>query len=86
MEQQPQQNLDAVYFDTPGQRLARHHITLRRRSVMWCRANRWPGVSKYTASKFCCGCCSTRATTEIPSKEGLIVASVTSNFRSTSTC
>ncbi|WP_079669178.1 CYTH and CHAD domain-containing protein, partial [Mycobacteroides abscessus] len=32
VEQQPQQNLDAVYFDTPGQRLARHHITLRRRT------------------------------------------------------
>ncbi|MDO3339688.1 CYTH and CHAD domain-containing protein [Mycobacteroides abscessus subsp. abscessus] len=32
VEQQPQQNLDAVYFDTPGQRLAQHHITLRRRT------------------------------------------------------
>jgi len=32
VEQQPQQNLDAVYFDTPDQRLAQHRITLRRRT------------------------------------------------------
>ncbi|MGV0583847.1 CYTH and CHAD domain-containing protein [Mycobacteroides chelonae] len=32
VELQPQQNLDAVYFDTPDQRLAQHQITLRRRT------------------------------------------------------
>ncbi|MBA0048490.1 CYTH and CHAD domain-containing protein [Mycobacterium sp. NPDC050853] len=32
VEQQPQQHLDAVYFDTPDKRLAQHRITLRRRT------------------------------------------------------
>ncbi|MGH3726766.1 MAG: CHAD domain-containing protein [Mycobacterium sp.] len=32
VENESQQNLDAVYFDTADQRLARHHITLRRRT------------------------------------------------------
>lgn len=32
VENDSQQNLDAVYFDTSDQRLAQHHITLRRRT------------------------------------------------------
>lgn len=32
VEKSPTQTLDAVYFDTPGQDLARHRITLRRRT------------------------------------------------------
>jgi CHAD domain-containing protein len=32
VESQPTEQLDAVYFDTPGQDLARHKITLRRRT------------------------------------------------------
>ena len=32
VEKSPTQSLDAVYFDTPSQELARHKITLRRRS------------------------------------------------------
>jgi CHAD domain-containing protein len=32
VERSPVQNLDAVYFDTPGHDLAGHHITLRRRT------------------------------------------------------
>src|SRR6202007_2755395 len=32
VEQGPSQALDAVYFDTPGHDLARHRITLRRRT------------------------------------------------------
>ena len=32
VERSPSQSLDAVYFDTPGRDLARHRITLRRRT------------------------------------------------------
>ena len=32
VERSPSQSLDAVYFDTPGRDLARHKITLRRRT------------------------------------------------------
>src|SRR4029077_19011659 len=32
VERSPLQQLDAVYFDTPGHDLAAHHVTLRRRS------------------------------------------------------
>jgi CHAD domain-containing protein len=32
VERSPSQQLDAVYFDTPGHDLAAHHITLRRRT------------------------------------------------------
>ena len=32
MERSPSQQLDAVYFDTPGRDLAAHHVTLRRRT------------------------------------------------------
>src|SRR5689334_9651880 len=32
VERSPAQQLDAVYFDTPGRDLAAHHITLRRRT------------------------------------------------------
>ena len=32
VERSPSQQLDAVYFDTPGRDLARHRITLRRRT------------------------------------------------------
>ena len=32
VERSPAQQLDAVYFDTPGHDLAAHHITLRRRT------------------------------------------------------
>ena len=32
VERSPSQSLDAVYFDTPAQELARHLITLRRRT------------------------------------------------------
>ena len=32
VERSPSQQLDAVYFDTPGRDLAAHHVTLRRRT------------------------------------------------------
>lgn len=32
VERSPSQSLAAVYFDTPGRDLARHRITLRRRT------------------------------------------------------
>ena len=32
VERSPSQQLDAVYFDTPGHDLAAHHVTLRRRT------------------------------------------------------
>ena len=32
MERSPSQQLDAVYFDTPGRDLAAHKVTLRRRT------------------------------------------------------
>jgi CHAD domain-containing protein len=32
VERSPAQDLDAVYFDTPGHELAAHHVTLRRRT------------------------------------------------------
>ena len=32
IERSPSQSLDAVYFDTPDRDLARHRITLRRRT------------------------------------------------------
>src|SRR5919108_4610569 len=32
VERSPAQQLDAVYFDTPGHDLAAHHVTLRRRT------------------------------------------------------
>src|SRR4029077_6018663 len=32
VERSPSQQLDAVYYDTPGHDLAAHHVTLRRRT------------------------------------------------------